>query len=124
GLDLQGGSHLLLEVDGNAVRKEMAQNLVDDIRRALREARIGYTGLAVRGNGAEVRIRQANDYQRGLEKLRALSQPLGGILASTGKRNIDVTDAGNGLIRLAITDPAILDRIRQSVEQSIQIVER
>ena len=124
GLDLQGGSHLLLEVDGNAVRKEMAQNLVDDIRRALREARIGYTGLAVRGNGAEVRIRQANDYPRALEKLRALSQPLGGILASTGQRNIDVTDAGNGLIRLAITDPAILDRIRQSVEQSIQIVER
>ena len=29
GLDLQGGSHLLLEVDSNAVRKERLQSLAD-----------------------------------------------------------------------------------------------
>ncbi len=33
-------------------------------------------------------------------------------------------DAGNGLIRLAVPQPAMTERIRQSVEQSIQIVER
>src|SRR5690606_31800809 len=51
GLDLQGGSHLLMEVDSNAVRKEMLDTLRDDVRRTLREARIGYTGLSIRGNG-------------------------------------------------------------------------
>ena len=45
GLDLQGGSHILLEVDTNAVRKEMLEALRDDVRRVLRDARIGYTGL-------------------------------------------------------------------------------
>ncbi len=32
GLDLQGGSHLLLEVDSNAVRKEKVESLRDDVR--------------------------------------------------------------------------------------------
>src|SRR5229473_3446911 len=54
GLDLQGGSHILLEVDAPAVRKEMLQTLLDDVRRVLREARVGYTGLAARGNSVEV----------------------------------------------------------------------
>ena len=53
-----------------------------------------------------------------------LSQPLGGILSATGQRNLDVTSEAGGLIRLTLTDPAIVERVRQSVEQSIQIIER
>ena len=124
GLDLQGGSHILLEVDTKAVRKEMLETLRDDMRRVLREARIGYTGLVVRGNSAEVRIREGANADQALEKLRTLSQPLGGILSATGQRNIDVTSEANGLIRLTLTDPAIVERVRQSVDQSIQIIER
>ena len=47
GLDLQGGSYLLLEVDSNYVKKEKLDQVRDDVRRVLREAKIGYTGLAV-----------------------------------------------------------------------------
>ena len=61
GLDLQGGSHILLEVDTKAVRKEMLETLRDDVRRVLRDARVGYTGLAVRGNSVEVRIRESRE---------------------------------------------------------------
>src|SRR5207237_10484050 len=59
-----------------------------------------------------------------LAKLRELSQPLGGLLSATGQRSLDVVDAGNRVIQLTITQPAITERIRQSIEQSIQIVER
>ncbi|MEA2992396.1 MAG: preprotein translocase subunit SecD [Alphaproteobacteria bacterium] len=124
GLDLQGGSHILLEVDTAAVRKDMGQALLDDIRRVLREARIGYTGLAARGNAAEVRLREGTDQQQALAKLRDLSQPLTGILATTGQRSLEINDAGGGLIRLIPTEPAIVERVRQAVEQSIQIIER
>ena len=41
GLDLQGGSHILLEVDTDAVRKEKVEALRDDVRRVLRENRLG-----------------------------------------------------------------------------------
>ena len=47
GLDLQGGSYLLLEVDSNYVKKEKLDQVRDDVRRVLRDAKIGYTGLAV-----------------------------------------------------------------------------
>jgi len=125
GLDLQGGSHILLEVDANAVRKDKLEALRDDVRRVLRDARIGYTGLAVRGNnGVEVRIREGASPQQAATKLQELSQPLGGILGTTGQRSVDITSDNSGLIRLTLTDPAIVERVRQAVEQSIQIIER
>jgi len=125
GLDLQGGSHILLEVDSNAVRKEKLEALRDDVRRVLRDARVGYTGLVVRGNSVEVRIREGINFDQAVEKLRELSQPLGGILgSSTGQRSLDVTTEAGNLVRLTVTEPAILERIRQSVDQSIQIIER
>ena len=46
GLDLQGGAHLLLEVDANAVKKEKLNQVADDARRMLREARIRFTAFA------------------------------------------------------------------------------
>src|SRR3984893_1508171 len=123
GLDLQGGSYLLLEVDSNYVKKEKLDQVRDDVRRTLREAKIGYTGLASRPDSAEVRVKDT-DLQNTLTKLRELSQPLGGLLGSSGQRSLEVGDAGGGLIRLTVPQAAITERIRQTIEQSIQIVER
>jgi preprotein translocase subunit SecD len=126
GLDLQGGSHLLLEVDANAVRKEKVQALLDDVRRVLRENRIGYTGLrvAAKGESVEVQIREGTDPRQATDKLRELSQPVGGFAGTTGQRTVDISDVGGGLLRLTITQAAMTEKIRQSVDQSIQIVER
>src|SRR5688572_26470390 len=46
GLDLQGGSQLLLEIDFNAYMREQLTNLVDEIRLKLREQKIGYRNLS------------------------------------------------------------------------------
>ncbi|WP_291861814.1 protein translocase subunit SecD [Bradyrhizobium sp.] len=124
GLDLQGGSHILLEVDSNSVRKDKLDQVRDDVRRTLRDAKIPYTGLAVRNDTVEVRITKDTDLPAALTKLRELSQPLGGLLGSSGQRSLEITDATGGLIRLTVPTAAITERVRQSVEQSIQIVER
>jgi len=124
GLDLQGGSYLLLEVDSNYVKKEKLDQVRDDVRRVLREARIPYTGLTARADNAEVRITKDTDLPQALTKLRELSQPLGGLLGSSGQRSLEVSDVGGGLIRLTVPQAAITERIRQTIEQSIQIVER
>ena len=123
GLDLQGGSHILLEVDANSVRKDKLDQVRDDVRRTLRDARIGYTGLGVKGDNVEVRVKE-QDLSTALAKLRELSQPLGGVLGSTGQRSVEVSDAGGGLIRLSVPQAAITERLRQAVEQSIQIIEK
>lgn len=124
GLDLQGGSYLLLEVDSNYVKKEKLDQVRDDARRVLRDAKIGYTGLNARNDAVEVRISRDTDLPTALSKLRELSQPLGGLLGSSGQRSLEVSDAGGGLIRLTVPQAAITERIRQTIEQSIQIVER
>src|ERR1700731_164873 len=124
GLDLQGGSYLLLEVDSNYVKKEKLDQIRDDARQVLRAAKIVYTGLNVRNDSVEVRVTKDTDLPTALSKLRELSQPLGGLLGSSGQRSLEVSDAGGGLIRLTVPPAAITDRIRQAVEQSIQIVER
>jgi preprotein translocase subunit SecD len=124
GLDLQGGSYLLLEVDSNYIKKDKLDQVRDQVRSTLREAKIGYTGLAVRNDSVEVRISKDTEAQNALTKLRELSQPLGGLLGSSGQRSLEISDAGGGLIRLTVPQAAITDRIRQTIEQSIQIVER
>ena len=123
GLDLQGGSHLLLEVDANAVRKERLQGINDEVLRVLRQARVPFTGRAIHGNSVEVRITRDSDVETALGKLRELSQPLSGILGSSGQRSINITDSG-GLITLTPSDTAVTERVRQAVDQSIQIIER
>ena len=124
GLDLQGGSYLLLEVDSNYVKKERVDAVRDDVRKTLRDAKIGYTGLVTRGDSVEVRITKDTDVGTAISKLRDLSQPLGGLLGSSGQRSLEVSDAGGGLVRLTVPQAAITERIRQTIEQSIQIVER
>jgi preprotein translocase subunit SecD len=125
GLDLQGGSYLLLAVDSNYVKKEKLDQIRDDTRRVLREAKIGFTGgINVRNDAVEVRITKETDLPSALSKLRDLAQPLGGLLGGNGQRSLEVTDAGGGLIRLTVPQAAITDRIRQTIEQSIQIVEK
>jgi preprotein translocase subunit SecD len=123
GLDLQGGSHLLLEVDAAAVRKEQLQAINDDVLRVLRQARVPFTGRAIRGNSVEVHITRDADIDSALTKLRELSQPLTGFAGSTGQHTINVTDSGS-TITLSPTEPAVTERVRQAVDQSIQIVER
>jgi preprotein translocase subunit SecD len=124
GLDLQGGSYLLLEVDANTVKMDRLTALRDDVQRVLRDARIQNTGRTIRGDSVEVRITKDTDVPTALSKLRDLSQPLGGLVGGSGQRDLEVSDAGGGLIRLTISQPAMLDRMRKTIEQSIQIVER
>src|SRR5580700_10527396 len=58
GLDLRGGSYLLLEVDVDAAQREKLNGIVDNVRNALLGAKIGYTGLAVQNDGIVFAIRE------------------------------------------------------------------
>src|SRR5260370_1791859 len=110
GLDLQGGSYLLLEVDSNYVKKEKLDQIRDDVRRTLRDAKIGYTGLASRPDSVEVRVKDT-DLQNALAKLRELSQPLGGLLGSSGQRSLEGSDAGRRRIRITVPQAPLTEPV-------------
>src|SRR3954453_4748346 len=58
GLDLRGGSYLLLQVDVAAAKRERLNSLIDNVRNALRDGSIGYTGLNVEGDAITFAIRE------------------------------------------------------------------
>jgi preprotein translocase subunit SecD len=124
GLDLQGGSYILLEVDVPAVRKEKLETLRDDVRRILREARIGYTGLGIQGDAVQLRIREGENYQEAVNKLSELSAPVGGMFSGGGQRTLDIRQGDEGQIQLVMTQAGLNERVRFAVDQSIEIVRR
>ena len=124
GLDLRGGSYLLLEVDIDAVMKDRLQSLVGDIRKALRDEGIRYTGLGVKGDVATVRVTDPAQLDKAMQQIRDLSTLVGGGgFSATPTRDIDVTNQGNQ-ISVKVTEAARLARQRSAMQQSIEIVRR
>src|ERR687886_2813346 len=112
GLDLRGGSHLLLEVDFNSVIKERMQGVVDSMRTKLREARIGYTGLNAEGDKVVFNVRE----QDRLNDIRQLVRDV--------DPDLEPVVGSDGLVTLRFSERAIEARRRAAVEQSIEIVRR
>jgi len=126
GLDLQGGSHVLLEVDGASVIKTQVDNMRDDVRRVLREEKVSISGgIGVTPRGVQFRVPDAAERERILPKLRLLGAPVGGsVLGGRGVATIDVTENDTGLIQMNVTEAGINDRIRRAAEQSIEVIRR
>lgn len=120
GLDLQGGSYLLYEVDTAALRTELLTNLVEDARNALREAQIDFTGLGVVNGEVNVRI---NDPAQVQAALTALRESLGSAMA-TGGRDVTVSSAPDQRIRIAYVAQALDAQAAKAVEQSIEVIRR
>jgi preprotein translocase subunit SecD len=64
GLDLQGGLHLLMHVEVDAVIKERLDSIVEGARSELRKANILYRNLGTRGQAVSVNINRPEDVQR------------------------------------------------------------
>ena len=111
GLDLQGGSHLLLEVDVDSVMKEHLESMIDSMRTELRKARIRYGGLGISGDESKVVIRKEEE----LEKARNL-------LRRIDPESNTVVDGKT--IRISFTDRARADRRNAALKQSLEIIRR
>ena len=102
GLDLRGGAHLLLGMDVDSLRKDWLQNLREDVRKQLREAKVQFTPPGVTGGAVQVRLNNATDVETGLRELRKLNQGIGNALLGTSGNTLDIKNDGN-LITLTPT---------------------
>jgi preprotein translocase subunit SecD/SecD/SecF fusion protein len=119
GLDLQGGSYLLLQVDVEAMREKRISNLNEDARQTLSEAQIAVSGIARDGNGVVVTLSNPVQMEPALTAMRGL---LGNGMAVAADRT--VTRQGDNAIRYAFTDAAVTAMAPTAVEQSIEVVRR
>jgi SecD/SecF fusion protein len=123
GLDLQGGSYVMLEVDKASVLHTQVTNLRDDVRRILREEKIAITGgIGTQLRGVQVRVPEAADRAKIMPKLRALSA--GYSTRIGGAPPLDIEEAADGLVRVTVTDTGITDKVRKAVDQSIEVIRR
>lgn len=116
GLDLRGGSHLLLQVDLDAVVAERLNALVDETRQALRKAEVGYKDLGVVNGGVKFALRDAAQKDAALSAVRKLDT---GIEASVAP---GLDDAN--IVTATLTEASLRDRKTKAMEQSIEIVRR
>ncbi len=125
GLDLQGGSHLLLEVETKAIVEERLEDLEARVRTSFRGKRIGYRGLGSIGSVLTVTIRDPSQMDLALDELAKINAPIGSQIMSTGGgREFEISVADGQTIIMGLTDSAIEHGQRSAVEQSIEIVRR
>ena len=99
GLDLRGGSHLLLEVEVQSVIDEYLESMVDSARAELRKERIRYRGLGKNETSVGVTIPDQGERERAREL--------------DGER-----------VTLALSDQQIAERRTSAVQQAIEIIRR
>jgi preprotein translocase subunit SecD len=112
GLDLRGGSYLLLEVDIGAAQTEQLNGIIENVRDALRDAKIGYTGLNVENNAIVFTIRDLDRIDDAKSALAKIDPSL----------TIDIGSDGAG--KMQFSEQATEQRRQQAVDQSIEIIRR
>ena len=125
GLDLQGGAHVLMEVDTADVIKKLVDGVVDDARRVLRENRVAISGGIGRlARGAQVRFANDADRAKALPFLQNMAAPIGNALTGTSARSLDVTQMPDGAVQLTVTEAAVNEKVRRAIDQSIEVLRR
>ncbi|MET0271855.1 MAG: protein translocase subunit SecD [Phenylobacterium sp.] len=122
GLDLQGGSYLLLSVDTAALRRERLTNLIEDTRTTLRNEEIPATDLGIVDGAVSVRITDPAQVSPAINALRKTV----GVARATGQgaSELGIATAPDQRIRLSFSQAAVDAEAARAVEQSIEIIRR
>ena len=113
GLDLQGGSQLLLQLDYDSYRKEQLGYVVGQIREALRSDKLGYKNLGLDSTGTAITFDlRDNDKIDSTKKLLLTNVP-----------DVLVTSE-NQTFKIAFTPKSEIEQKDKLIKQSIEIIRR
>ena len=118
GLDLRGGSYLLLEVDMSAVSKERLENVADAARTALRN-KLQFQPPQVQPgqNRVFVRLRDPAQTDQAVQLLQDATTSAG----SAAEYQVTSTP---GEVSIGLSEVGVRDRANAAILQSIEIVRR
>ncbi len=120
GLDLRGGSYLLMEVDTKALDHERLTNLTEDVRTRLRAAQIGFADLALNGQVVSVRIVDPGQYDPAFKLLAGqIGEGLPG-----GGRDVNIRQTPGQHIEISFVAQAARAAAEDAVTRSIEIIRK
>ena len=124
GLDLQGGSHLLMEVDIEAVVRERLESIVDEVRGALAPERIGYRNLGLVGDRVAFTLRDPDQRAAAQARLQDLNAPIANATGfASGDSELDIEEDGDRFV-LGLTEAGRSALVRRAVDQSLEVIRR
>jgi protein-export membrane protein SecD len=126
GLDLQGGAHLLYQLDEKEMTDDWLSTIRGDVRETLRRARIGYTDLSqdVAARSVSVKIRDAAELDKAYQELRKLAAPIGGnVFSGFSGYDLDVATKDDTVV-LTVTDAGLTHRMSSAIQASIETIRR
>ncbi len=121
GLDLQGGSYLLLEVDTDALVREKTNDLMEDVRGRMRDAGIVFGGLSANGPVVSVRITDPASVDKAYGLLTKLAVPL---VKTPGQMDLAIAKGADQTITMTYTPQGLRDTASGAVDTSIEIVRK
>ena len=125
GLDLQGGAHMLLEVDLTSVLEQALENERETIRQEFREA--GRLSAVVtvdkKTDAVIVRLKNADDSDRAFALLKEMSKPVDPQSLSNDKTT-RVEKLSEKDFRVTITEANIADIQKRTISQSMNVLRR
>jgi protein-export membrane protein SecD len=123
GLDLQGGTNLLFEVDKADMKEKIQKQAASDIRVAMREAKIVYSNIARTADGVSVKISKPEEMAKAKERLATLLQPQqGGILSAAGQLNLFEIETLPEGFALKLTETGLQAKVAAAIQQSLKIL--
>jgi len=124
GLDLRGGSHILLEMDTEAILQDRLDTLQDDVRSLLRRGGVDYAGLGIVGDRVRVTINDPASVAGVVDSIDSeLNDTRFDPLTGGSIRQLDIAEDGNRLT-IGYTEEAFDAQIQAALVQSIEIVRR
>lgn len=121
GLDLRGGSHLVLEVDRADLINERVQSLLQDARRVLRDKNINTSAIRRSGETITVALRDPAQRDAAVTELQTLANPIG-LGTAVGGSDLAITTPSDNTISIAQTEAGINSHITAAVDQSLEII--
>ncbi|MFB9947275.1 protein translocase subunit SecD [Rhizobium puerariae] len=121
GLDLRGGSHLVLEVDRADLINERVQSLLQDSRRVLRDKNINTSAIRRSGDTITVALRDPAQRDAAVTELQTLANPVG-FGTTVGGSDLSITTPSDNTISIGQTEAGINSHISAAVEQSLEII--
>jgi SecD/SecF fusion protein len=125
GLDLQGGSYLLLQVNRQGIIDDRLKELRRDARNILANQNGIGNIITAEKDSLSIELTDPSQRQKADEALQKLQNTVGGsVIGVGGIRELDFKDTPDGKISISLNPQAVDQRMSSLVTQSMEVIRK